>query len=86
MSTSLIKLPLFPPPHLQVHVGQLILLDQVIDTSHLEPGLRLLLPLAQVDRNSQTLLGVVQRFARGSAIQKSRNETVATSHKMSDEN
>ena len=54
-------------PHLQVHVSQLVLLDQVIDASHLQPGLRLLLPLAQIDRNPQALLRIVQRFTRRSA-------------------
>lgn len=58
--------PTPPPqdsPHLQVHVSQFILLNQVIDASDLQPGLRLLLPLSKIDRNPQALLGVIQRFA-----------------------
>lgn len=60
---------IFPPPHLQVHVSQLVLSDEVIDASHLQPGLWLFLSLAQINRNPQALLGVVQRFTRWSAIQ-----------------
>lgn len=64
--------PVHDLPYLQVHVSQLILLDQVIDASDLQPGLRLLLPLAEIDRNPEALLGVIQRFAGGSAIHMER--------------
>lgn len=46
--------------YLQVHVGQLIFLDQVIYPAHLKPGLRLLLSFAKVNGDPKALFGVVQ--------------------------
>ena len=56
------------PQHLQVHVHQLVLLEDVIDLPRLQPSVRLLLLLLQVDEDAQTALGVVQRGPVGPGI------------------
>ena len=54
--------------HLDVQVHQLALLQAVIDLPCLQPGMRLLLFLLEVNENPQTSFGVVQSRSAGPGI------------------
>lgn len=56
------------PAHLDVHVHQLVLLQDVVDLPRLQPGMRLLLLLLQVDEDPQAALGVVQCRSVGPGV------------------
>lgn len=57
-----------PPSHLDVQIHQLVLPEDVVDPPGLQPGVRLLLLLLQVDEDPQTALGVVQGGLVGPAM------------------
>ena len=60
--------------HLDVQLHQLVLLEEIADFPGLQPGVRLLLLLLQVDEYPQAAFGVVQRGSVGPATRRGRSD------------
>lgn len=60
-------------PHLEVHVHQLVLPEDVVDLARLQPCGRLLLLPLEVDEDPQAALGVLERRSVGPEIRQGRS-------------